>query len=44
VADLFIAAGLSAERFILRGVGATRLMVNKLSPVNDRVEIVLLFQ
>ena len=44
VADHFIAAGLAAGRFLVRGEGGARPVARKRSPVNDRVEICILLR
>lgn len=44
VADHLIAAGLDPKRLMVRGEGAARLMLNKNSSVNDRVEICILLR
>jgi outer membrane protein OmpA-like peptidoglycan-associated protein len=44
VADHLVAAGLSRERFLVRGEGAARLIASRRSSLNDRVEICVLLR
>jgi outer membrane protein OmpA-like peptidoglycan-associated protein len=44
VADHFRSLGVSPKRFVVAGRGAAKLIGYRLSGVNDRVEIILLFQ
>jgi outer membrane protein OmpA-like peptidoglycan-associated protein len=44
VANHFVSLGLPLNRFAVSGLGGENLFARKMSPINDRVEVVLLFQ
>jgi len=44
VANHFVTMGLPLKRFAISGLGGENLFARRNSPVNDRVEVVLLFQ
>jgi len=44
VANHFVSMGLPLRQFVIAGLGGENLFARKNSPINDRVEVVLLFQ
>jgi outer membrane protein OmpA-like peptidoglycan-associated protein len=44
VANHFVTLGLPLKHFAISGLGSDNLFARKFSPINDRVEVVLLFQ